>query len=112
MYTGTGTLRAANGHSVHKVVPLRRDGNEEGKPRADTVPIAERYQDLAAHIHRTAIAPRGDRYIWGCVCGAVGVVTDPGYANADLTARKHVIDEAAKLYDMLEGNNLNNEPNA
>lgn len=93
----------AGGYPVHRIIKGYRDVNEEAKPKGDTVPVAERYQDLAAHIHKTAVTPRGDLYIWACLCGAAGIVREQGLRSADLVCAKHVIDEAAKLHDRLEG---------
>lgn len=92
----------AGGYPVHRT----RKGTPSTVSQngtSDTVPISERYQDLAAHIHRTAVAPVGDTYIWGCVCGAASKVHEPGLRSADMAAMKHVIDEAAKLESRLEG---------
>jgi hypothetical protein len=97
-----GNVLRIGGNAVHRVAP-RKPNEAATPPTSDQIPIIERYQDLAAAIHKTAIAPRADLFIWGCLCGAAGVVREPGLRQAELVALKHVLDEAQNLHDTLEG---------
>jgi hypothetical protein len=74
---------------------------EKAKP--DSVPIIERYQDVAAQLHRTAIAPRTDRYIMACSCGWAELSPVGGSGRASIICQQHVIDAAERLYEKLEG---------
>lgn len=90
--------------SVHRIRFATTEEKAAIRARED-VPVIERYQDLATHIHRTAIAPRGSSYLWGCVCGAAGIVPDSRVEAADVAARTHVLNAAQVLYKKLEGTN-------
>jgi hypothetical protein len=92
----------AGGFPVHRVrVPAAQD--PEQKKGGDAAPIFERYQDLAAAMHRTFIAPRGTMFLWGCSCGRAEISREAGARYADLAAMKHVLDKATELYENLEG---------
>lgn len=100
MNSRDGSLRAG-GNRVH---PFRQRNEEIEKPLKDEVVIEQRYQEAAAFMHRTFVIPRGDRYIFGCSCGhaqvsAIGVM--PG--RVSILAQEHILDEADKLYKLLEG---------
>ncbi len=97
----------AGGHRVH---PFRQRPQQDEKPPNDSVPVIERYQQVAAAQHRTFVVPRGTRFIYGCSCGMtqvspVGMM--PG--RVSILAQEHILDEAEKLYQLLEGES-NNEP--
>jgi len=74
-----------------------------GDPKPDAVPVSERYSDLATHIHKCAVVPRGDRFLMGCTCGWYAV-TAPGAAStrASLQCQDHVLREAENMQAMLE----------
>lgn len=101
MYTRTGVL-TAGGHAVHRV-RAPEGAKEEPQRKTDLVAIIERYQDIAAHMHKTAIAPRGDKFLWGCSCGSYGIAHEPGRRSAELVAMKHTLDKAQEMYETLEG---------
>ena len=95
----------AGGHPVHRLrVPAaaKNAADDERPPKVDPVPLIERYVDLARHIHKTAIAPRAERFIWGCSCGHIAQAPGP-LERAELDARGHVLRMAEELFEQLEG---------
>lgn len=99
----TRGILTAGGHPVHRVRGGRPLAEVPPSQRVEAVPIVERYQDLAAAMHRTAVAPCGDRFLCGCVCGWYAK-TQAGISSAaaSLRAQQHVIDEAKVMFDLLE----------
>jgi hypothetical protein len=95
----------AGGHRIHHESALRPPlpAERDSALKPDAVPIIERYQDLAAAIHRTAVAPRGDRFLWGCTCGKFNLTPQGSLAKAQLIAAQHVLEEAEAMFLLLEG---------
>jgi hypothetical protein len=93
----------AGGYPVHRVAKNGAPAPTRFVASPEPVSILERYQDLAAVLHRTAIAPRGELYLWGCTCGALGIVHEPGLRAAQLVSARHVLDKANEMYETLEG---------
>jgi hypothetical protein len=96
--------RTAGGHPVHRVArPTSRPDEPEVRRHNDPVPAIERYQDIAAHMHRCAQTPRGDRYLIGCLCGFYTLTAGgTSSAAASLRAQEHVIGKAQEMMDILE----------
>lgn len=101
MNTRHGVM-TAGGSRVHPLRQRVAQRMEALQAVPDQVPIIERYTDLAAQMHRTSLAPRGDGYLWGCSCGEYGIVARSAAAKASLVAQQHVVDEAEKMYRALE----------
>ncbi len=85
-----------------RATPERPKIDPDRQPN-DRVPIIERYQDVAAQLHRTAIAPRTDRYIMACSCGWAELSPVGGSGRASIICQQHVIEAAERLYEKLEG---------
>ena len=97
------------GLRVHPRANAERPTVDPDKAPNDRVPIIERYQDVAAQIHRTAFAPRTDRFILACSCGWAEVSPVGGSGRASIICQQHVIEAAEKLYEKLEGKRIGAE---
>ena len=94
----------AGGHPVHagarRVAVEKPD--DDARPKVDALPLIERYIDISNHIHKTAVVPRRESFLWACSCGAAAITGGP-LERARLAARSHILREAEKLFEKLEG---------
>jgi hypothetical protein len=90
----------AGGNAVHRLRRATEGATQEPSP--DTVPIIERYQDVAAFMHKVSVAPRADRFLIGCVCGWYTLSPVGSSGKASMIAQQHVLDAADDMYRVLE----------
>ncbi len=93
----------AGGHRIHKTVgPRRVEEDLDAPPKMDPIPVIDRYTDLASAMHRVAVVPVRDRFVWGCTCGAFAQAAIGGRKRAEMTGMAHVMDMAQDMHDTLE----------